>query len=78
MKRTFILSAFAALAATGATAGNTSSNSSSNSSNGIHTRVDTIIRDDGRGRTSIYERRIYRDERYRAPRSWRSLDDDDD
>ena len=28
-------------------AGNTSSNSSSNSSNGVHTRVDTIIADEG-------------------------------
>ncbi|TCR69899.1 hypothetical protein [Bosea sp. BK604] len=55
-------------------AGNTSSNSSSNSSNGIHTRVDTIISDDGRGRRSYYERRIYRDERgpreRRRYRSW--------
>jgi hypothetical protein len=42
-----------------AQAGNTSSNSSSNSSNGVHTRVDTIISDDGRGRR-IYERREYR------------------
>lgn len=42
-----------------ALAGNTSSNSSSNSSNGVHTRVDTITTDDGRGRT-MYERRSVR------------------
>ena len=42
-----------------ALAGNTSSNSSSNSSNGVHTRVDTIITDDGRGRT-IHQRRSVR------------------
>jgi len=42
-----------------ALAGNTSSNSSSNSSNGVHTRVDTITTDDGRGRT-IQERRSVR------------------
>lgn len=53
----------ATLLAGDAFAGNTSSNSSSNSSNGIHTRVDTVISDDGRGRRSYYERRIYRDER---------------
>jgi hypothetical protein len=62
-----------ALVAGPALAGNTSSNSSSNSSNGVHTRVDTIIRDDDRGRRWIQERRIYRDERgWRAPRRyWR-------
>ncbi|HEY5794511.1 MAG TPA: hypothetical protein VIU82_05815 [Bosea sp. (in: a-proteobacteria)] len=60
---------FAGLAAAPALAGNTSSNSSSNSSNGIHTRVDTVITDDDRGRRSYYERRIYRDER--APRERR-------
>jgi hypothetical protein len=49
----------ATIAASAASAGNTSSNSSSNSSNGIHTRVDTITRDDGRGRR-YYEERIYR------------------
>lgn len=66
--------AFIALCAAGpAFAGNTSSNSSSNSSNGVHTRVDTIIRDDDRGRRRVYKRRIYRDERqWRAPRRyWR-------
>ena len=42
-----------------ALAGNTSSNSSSNSSNGVHTRVDTVVTDDGRGRT-IHERRSVR------------------
>lgn len=53
----------ASLCAGDAFAGNTSSNSSSNSSNGVHTRVDTIISDDGRGRHRYYERRTYRDER---------------
>lgn len=53
----------ATLSVSAAFAGNTSSNSSSNSSDGIHTRVDTIVSDDGRGRRSHYERRIYRDER---------------
>ena len=48
-----------ALGLSAAQAGNTSSNSSSNSSNGVHTRVDTIISDDGRGR-HYYERREYR------------------
>lgn len=65
--------AFIALFAAGpAFAGNTSSNSSSNSSNGVHTRVDTIIRDDDRGRRRVYERRTYRDERdWRAQRRYR-------
>jgi hypothetical protein len=60
-----------------AEAGNTSSNSSSNSSNGVHTRVDTIISDDGRGRRT-YERREYRriEEPRRARR--RARDDFDD
>ncbi len=73
------LAAGAPLLASPALAGNTSSNSSSNSSNGIHTRVDTIVRDDDRGRRSVYERRIYRDDRGRpAPRSrYRGYDDDD-
>jgi hypothetical protein len=60
-------------------AGNTSSNSSSNSSNGVHTRVDTIITDDGRGRT-IYERRVVRERvprGYRAMRRWRDMEIDD-
>lgn len=66
------------LLAVPALAGNTSSNSSSNSSNGVHTRVDTVITDDGRGRRRYEERRSYRDERggweRRRIRAWR--DDD--
>lgn len=61
-------------------AGNTSSNSSSNSSNGVHTRIDTIVTDNGRGRT-VYERRIIRERvpyPYRSKRHWRSREDDDD
>ncbi|AZO76222.1 MULTISPECIES: hypothetical protein [unclassified Bosea (in: a-proteobacteria)] len=71
--RPLVLAFIALCAASPAFAGNTSSNSSSNSSNGVHTRVDTIIRDDDRGRRRIYERRIYRDERaWRAQRRyWR-------
>ncbi|HEY8566223.1 MAG TPA: hypothetical protein VIL65_12030 [Beijerinckiaceae bacterium] len=67
------------VAASAALAGNTSSNSSSNSSNGVHTRVDTIVRDDDRGRR-VYERRVYRDERpsRRWERRGRPQDDDDD
>jgi hypothetical protein len=62
-----------------AQAGNTSSNSSSNSSNGVHTRVDTIIRDDGRGRSVYEERRVYRERASRGqPRLRRWRDDDDD
>jgi hypothetical protein len=60
-------------------AGNTSSNSSSNSSNGVHTRIDTIMTDDGHGRT-VYERRIIRERepyRYRSKRYRRHLRDDD-
>lgn len=64
----------AVLAATPVLAGNTSSNSSSNSSNGVHTRVDTIVTDDDRGRRGVFERRVYRDERgyreYRRYRRW--------
>jgi hypothetical protein len=58
--------------------GNTSSNSSSNSSTGVHTRVGTIISDDGRGRR-IYERREYRG-RVEEPRRVRrrARDDFDD
>ncbi len=69
----------ASLVALEAHAGNTSSNSSSNSSNGVHTRVDTIVRDDGGGRRSYYERRIHRDERggRRVIRERREFDDDD-
>lgn len=57
-----------------AVAGNSSSNSSSNSSNGVHTRVDTITTDNGRGRSSYVERRYYSDERERKirdPRRYR-------
>ncbi len=61
-----------------ALAGNTSSNSSSNSSNGVHTRVDTVITDDGRGRRRFEERRSYRDERGgRERRRMRVWHDDD-
>jgi hypothetical protein len=64
--------------ATPSQAGNTSSNSSSNSSDGIHTRVDTVITDDGWGRR-VYEQRVYRsrdrdDERSR--RRWQRVEDD--
>jgi hypothetical protein len=70
--------------------GNTSSNSSSNSSNGVHTRVDTVITDDGRGRT-IHQRRSVRIDAGRGRptytvrerekyghRTMRRWDDDDD
>ena len=63
-----------------AQAGNTSSNSSSNSSNGVHTRVDTIITDDGRRRT-MYERRTIRERvpyGYRLQRYRRGVEHDDD
>ena len=63
-----------------ALAGNTSSNSSSNSSNGVHTRVDTIVTEDGRRRT-VYERRIVRERapyRYDTKRHRRSADEDED
>lgn len=50
-----------------ALAGNTSSNSSSNSSNGVHTRVDTLSTEDGRGRTRTYLRRSVRIDADRAP-----------
>jgi hypothetical protein len=72
------LAAGASLLAAPAAAGNTSSNSSSNSSNGVHTRVDTIVRDDDRGRRSIQERRIYRDERQRPDPRRRDRGYDDD
>jgi hypothetical protein len=95
MKRLLVASILTALSFTpAALAGNTSSNSSSNSSNGVHTRVDTITTDDGRGRR-IYERRSVRidadrrrpaymrdtvRERYghRSMRRWQPADDDDD
>jgi hypothetical protein len=63
-----------------ALAGNTSSNSSSNSSNGVHTRVDTIITDNGRGRT-VHEHRFVRERvpyGHRPKRHWRSAADEDD
>ena len=59
MKRLILLIVTILALTPAALAGNTSSNSSSNSSNGVHTRVDTIITDDGRGRT-IRERRSVR------------------
>jgi hypothetical protein len=74
----FLMLAALALA-TPTQAGNTSSNSSSNSSNGVHTRVDTVITDDGRGR-SVYERRVYRQrdrDSYRPMRRWQRVEDDD-
>ncbi|QRM34389.1 hypothetical protein [Microvirga sp. VF16] len=64
--------------ATPSHAGNTSSNSSSNSSNGVHTRVDTVITDEGRGRT-VYERRVYRQRERdddRSKRRWPRGEDD--
>jgi hypothetical protein len=94
MKRLLVALILTVLAPTTVTlAGNTSSNSSSNSSNGVHTRVDTITTDNGRGRT-IYERRSVRidadrgrpgymrntvRERYghRPMRRWHPADDDD-
>lgn len=71
--RPIALAALAMIAAGPALAGSTSSNSSSNSSNGVHTRVDTVIQEDDRGRRRVYERRIHRDEReWRGPRGyWR-------
>jgi hypothetical protein len=65
--------------ATPSQAGNTSSNSSSNSSDGVHTRVDTVITDDERGRR-VYERRVYRqreraEDRYKRRRQ--RVEDDD-
>jgi hypothetical protein len=80
VKHLFMASMLAALVlATPSQAGNTSSNSSSNSSDGVHTRVDTVITDDERGR-HVYERRVYRsrdrdDERSR--RRWQRVEDDD-
>jgi hypothetical protein len=66
MKRLFALSILIILALMPvALAGNTSSNSSSNSSNGVHTRVDTIVTDDDRGRT-VYVRRSVRIDRDRG------------
>jgi hypothetical protein len=80
MKRLLTLSALAALTlGSAAQAGNTSSNSSSNSSNGVHTRIDTIVTDNSRGRT-IYERRIVRERvprGHRAMRRWRDVEIDD-
>jgi hypothetical protein len=92
MKRLLVALILTVLAPTTvALAGNTSSNSSSNSSNGVHTRVDTITTDDGRGRT-IYQRRSVRidadrgrpymrnvvRERYGyRPHRWHPADDDD-
>ncbi|KRQ90978.1 hypothetical protein [Bradyrhizobium valentinum] len=93
MKRLLVALILTILAPTTvALAGNTSSNSSSNSSNGVHTRIDTITTDNGRGRT-IYERRSVRidadrgrpgymrntvRERYGyRPHRWHSADDDD-
>jgi hypothetical protein len=73
-----LLAGALSLAAVEAHAGNTSSNSSSNSSNGVHTRVDTILREDGRGRRFYEERRIYRDERGRSRLDRRRERDDDD
>ena len=59
MKRLLIASILTTFALTPvALAGNTSSNSSSNSSNGVHTRVDTITTDDGRGRTTHQRRSV--------------------
>lgn len=59
MKLLAVLTLSISALTTVALAGNTSSNSSSNSSNGVHSRVDTIITDNGRGRT-IRERRSVR------------------
>ena len=91
MKRVLVALVFTVLATPLALAGNTSSNSSSNSSNGVHTRVDTITTDDGRGRT-FYQRRSVRidadrgrptykrygvREGYGPVRRWHRDDDDD-
>lgn len=59
MKLLAVLTLSISALTTVALAGNTSSNSSSNSSNGVHSRVDTVITDNGRGRT-IRERRSIR------------------
>ena len=80
VKHLFIVPMLATLAiATPSQAGNTSSNSSSNSSNGVHTRVDTVITHDERGRR-VYERRVYRSRDWDDERSWRRwqrVEDDD-
>jgi hypothetical protein len=86
MKRPFALMTVVMLGLTCvALAGNSSSNSSSNSSNGVHTRVDTMVSDDGWGRSvyvrrsvrvdssrgrSLYEREVFETEPYR-PRKMR-------
>ncbi|WP_065754836.1 hypothetical protein [Bradyrhizobium paxllaeri] len=73
MKRLFVALILTVLAPTTvALAGNTSSNSSSNSSNGVHTRVDTITADNGRGRT-IYQRRNVRIDADRGRPHMRSI-----
>jgi hypothetical protein len=80
VKHLFTFSMLAILVlATPSQAGNTSSNSSSNSSDGVHTRVDTVITDDGRGRR-VYERRVFRQrdrDDYRSKRRWQRVEDDD-
>ncbi len=78
MIRLLTASAATLALATAALAGNTSSNSSSNSSNGVHTRVDTVVTDDERGRR-FYERRVYGREAVpeRRARQRRFIEDDD-
>jgi hypothetical protein len=80
VERLFMISMLLTLCiATPSQAGNTSSNSSSNSSNGTHTRVDTVITDDERGRR-IYERRVYRSrdrDDDRSRRRWQRVEGDD-
>jgi hypothetical protein len=93
MKRLLVMLILTVVLTPTSQAGNTSSNSSSNSSNGVHTRVDTIITDNGRGRT-IYERRSVRIDAdrgrptymrnsvrerygYRSMRGWHRDGDDD-
>jgi hypothetical protein len=91
LKRILALTSLALLTTTLALAGNTSSNSSSNGSNGLHTRIDTLVSDDDRGRRWA-ERRYRRDGGYRGgkdgyrergdgygpKRRSREPDDDDD
>lgn len=59
--KSFAIASLAAIVTTfPASAGSTSSNSSSNTSNGVHTRVETIVREDERARR-IYEERMIRE-----------------
>jgi hypothetical protein len=70
------LASAASLAVAPATAGSQSSNSSSNCSNGRCSRVDTLVIEDGRGRTRGWQRVERWDERRdRIRRPYRDRDD---